>query len=483
MTRNRVYFDLGNRCEELFRSWVSLYRISLFAGLLLVLQSCSSSNQTETTAYQSYYDYVNAKAALPDFNCKLFWSPDSSGPRLDVYVSVKESRLRYNRDSNSFSASYTCLVRLSGNVTLSKEIDRKVVLSAYPGPDQNSYDAFFISIPINVGEHSVQISVTDNESKQRASKSYSIEIPEIFGRPIVLGDIMFLARYDSLGQGKKITPFILSNVGFLSDTLKFFTVISSKNYSRSSLFFYVYRLLSKEPNVPAFNVQMSAYQPMSYNPCGEDIDTILVYQHSAISSFNEGISFVFGSVPNEPPGNFLLKVLAKDDSNNSAIATLKFQVHGKNFPAVSDNLRDMVSSLSYIAATSEIKKITAGRSDSSMGANLITFWKEHGGLAKMAQYYQRVGLANQLFTSCIEGWRTPMGMYYIVCGAPDNVESEGEWDERWNYYQSSNQNSMTIVFRLAQETLNIEDRFYRTEQVYSNADLWDYYVNQWRTPY
>ncbi len=177
MTRNRICFEPGNRCLELFRSWQSLYHISLFAGLSLILQGCSSSNQTETTAYQSYYDYVNAKAALPDFDCKLFWSPDSSGPRLDVYVSVKESRLRYDRDSNSFSASYTCLVRLSGNVTLSKEIDRRVVLSAYPRTDQNSYDAFFVSIPINAGEHSVQISVTDNESKQRASKSYSLEDP------------------------------------------------------------------------------------------------------------------------------------------------------------------------------------------------------------------------------------------------------------------------------------------------------------------
>lgn len=69
---------------------------------------------------------------------------------------------------------------------------------------------------------------------------------------------MLLARYDSVGQGMKITPFILTNVGLLSDTLKFFTMISSKNYSRDSLFFYVYRLVSKEPGIPGFNAQMSA---------------------------------------------------------------------------------------------------------------------------------------------------------------------------------------------------------------------------------
>jgi len=420
---------------------------------------------------------------LPDFDAQLFWSPDSSGQRLDVYVSVRESKLRFDKDSNSFVASYTSSLHLSGNVQLSKEVDRKIVLGSYPKADENSYDAFLVSFPINEGEHTIQIAVTDNESKTKFSKSYKITIPEIYDKSLLLSGIMFLARYDTSGQSRKITPFILSNVGLLSDTLKFFTVLTSRKPSNDSLFFYVYKIQSREPTTPTFNVQRSAYQPLAYNPCENNIDTILVYKYSTASSFREGTSFVFGNVPKPPPGNFLLKVIVKDDSNNTSSSTLKFQVHDKNFPQVSNNLSVMVSSLIYIAATNEITKIIAGRTDSSIKANLIEFWKSHGGLAKMVQYYQRVSQANQFFTSCIEGWKTPMGMYYIVIGAPDNVECEGEWNERWTYYQSSTQASMTVVFRLANETLNVEDRFYRIEQVITNVDLWDYYVNQWRTAY
>ncbi len=449
------------------------------------LSGCSSSSQTETTPYQCYYDYVNAKGALPEFEDKLFWSPDSSGQRLDVYVSVKESRLKYNRDSNSFVGSYSCTIRLSGKdgLPLSKEVDRKIVLDSYPKSGQNSYDAFLVSFPVGSGERNVEISVTDNESKARSLKNYSITVPELDDKPLVLSDILLLARYDSVGQGKKITPFILSNVGLLSDTLKFFTVLSSKDDSDDSLFFYVYRLRNKGFNVPTFNVQMSAYQPMPGNPCGSYSDSNLVYRNAESSFLKRGFSFVFGSLPKPPQGNFLLRVVVKNPSGDSAITTLNFQVHDKNFPQVSDNLVAMVNSMNYIAATSEIEKIVAVKTDSSIKSNLIDFWKAHGGLAKMAKYYQRVSEANQLFTSCVEGWRTPMGMYYIVCGAPDDVECEGVWDERWNYYQSSTQTSMTVIFRLAQETINIDDRFYGIEQVYSNADLWGYYVNQWRVPY
>lgn len=250
-----------------------------------------------------------------------------------------------------------------------------------------------------------------------------------------------------------------------------------------SAFFYVYKLQSKEPNIPTFNVQMSAYQPLSYSPCGVDVDTILIYRCSYAKSVAKGISLLFGNVPKPPPGNYLLRVVVGKESGTYAISTLKFQVHAKTFPDVINDLRLMVSSLNYIAASNEIKEIISAKSDSSVRENLIQFWKEHGGLDKMSQYYQRVSQANRFFSSCIDGWRTPMGMYYIVCGAPDNVECNGEWEERWSYYQSSTQISMTVVFRLAQETINIDERFYRIEQVYSNADLWGYYVNRWRTPY
>lgn len=448
------------------------------------LFGCSSSNQTESTPlYQCYYDYVNIRGALPDFDAQLIWSPDSSGQRLDVYVSVREAKLRFDREGTSFVAAYTCSLHLSGQIPLSREMDRKIVRDSYPTSEQNSYDAFLVSFPVSGGEHTLQISITDDESRAKSVRAYTISIPEIFSKPLVLSGIMFLARYDTSGGTRRITPFILSNAGLLPDTLRFFTVLSSKRSSDDSLSFDVYKIQSKETNMHTFNDQMNVYQPLAYNPCENDIDTILVYKHSMASGFKEGISFVFGNIPKPPPGNYLLTVEVKDDSVNSSVSTLQFQVHNKDFPDVSNNLGAMVSSLNYIAAINEVKNIVAGRTDSSIKANLIGFWKEHGGLAKMAQYYQRVSQANQFFTSCLEGWRTPMGMYYIVCGSPDNVDCEGEWDEKWTYYQSSTQASMAIDFRLANETLNIEDRFYRVQQVNSNADLWDYYVNQWRTPY
>ncbi len=466
-------------------SKVVLYFLIAVSSLQPFLSSCSSSNETETPANECYYDFVSTRAALPAFENKMFWSPDSSGPRLDIYVSVRESRLRFNKDSNLFVASYSCTVRLSGSgdTPISKEVDRKVVLQDYPRAEEQFYDAFIVSLPTGSGKHDVQITVTDNESAARSTRRYTEDIPQVADKPILLSDVMFLARFDTAGQGRRITPFIPSNVGLLSDTLRFFSILSSRMSSSDSVTYSVYGLRSSKPILPAFNMQVLSNQATGLNPCSSDIDTILLYRHEVNLVTKKGISSFIGEVPKPPTGNYLLRLVVKDSSGEVSSAMRAFEVHDRGFPQVSDNLSTMVGSLNYIANPGEVKKIVAEKSDSSVKANLIEFWKDHGGLGKMVQYYARVAQSNQLFTDCVEGWKTPMGMFFIVCGAPDNVECEGIWNERWSYYQSSGQASMSVSFRLAEDTPNIEDRFYGVEQIYSTADLWSYYVNQWRVPY
>ncbi len=452
--------------------------VFLFAG-------CSSSSQTETYVYQCFYDYMTSKASLPEFDARLFWSPDSTIQRLDIYISVREARLKYSKDSNSYRASYSSVVRLleKDKPPITKEVDRTVRRRTYPGTNDNSYDAFLLSFDLISGEYSVELSVTDNDSKAKSLRIYRKNIPDISRDRLDLSDVMLLARYDSLGQGRRITPFILSNAGLLPDTLRFFTAVSSKKSSVDSIFFDLYRLQGRWDITPNYYMMSSLRPVAGTDPCVENVDTILVYHHSASRSVGEGYSFLFGSVPKPPPGSYLLKVVANDEMNNTAVVTLPFQVHNLHFPDVSDDLGTMVKALNYIASSFEIRRITEVKTDSAVKSNLLEFWKQHGGYDKMAQYYQRIAQANRLFTNCTEGWKTPMGMIYVVCGEPDNVDCEGIWDETWSYIQTSSQSSMTIVFRLTRETDNPEERYYGIEGIYSNADLWSYYVNQWRNSY
>lgn len=468
----------------------------LFVLAVFLLCGCSAGDQTGANAYQCFYDYAISKASQPTFDARLFWSPDSSsqtgsatGNRLDVYVSVKKSRLNYEKQGSSYRASYVCVIRLIRNDEnpVTKEIDRTIMENTYPGSNNNSYDAFLQSFAITSGKYRVEVSVGDEEAKWKTIRVYHVDIPETSGTNSVMGNILILARYDSTGNGRKITPFILSNVGLLPDTINFFTVVASKQSSLDSVFFFLYTLHRHGYNTINMNLGAYVNQQMGYDPCSHETDTVLIYNYSALVRLNKGYAFIFGAIPKPPIGNYLLKILARPEltSGNGANDTLSskyyFHVYNQDFPDITDNPMEMVNSLNYIATINEIKKIVDVKTDSAIKTNLLNFWKDHGGYDKMARYYQTVGEANRFFTNnCIEGWRTPMGMFYIVCGPPDNVDCEGTWNERWSYIQSSSQNSMTIAFRLAKDTQDIDNRFYWVDNVYSTADLWDYYVAKWR---
>jgi len=463
---------------------LNVFKATSFSLLLaVVLAGCSASNQTGGSIYsQCFYDYAISRTNLPEFDARVFCSPDSSGARLDVYVSVKLSRLNFQKDSSTYHASYISTVRIrrEDETPLSREIDRTVTRNSYPGANDNSYDAFLVSFNVGSGKYSVDISIDDEQSRVRAFRTFTTDVPLVAGRKLVLSDILLLARYDSLGESHKITPFILSNVGLLSDTVKFFTVLLSEKSSTDSVFFSLYKLQNPQENSAYLGPQMLTSRVWSADPCSSVRDSTLVYTSKFATALREGQAFIFGEIPKPPRGNYLLKVVARDPEEDTASSTMEFRVRNEHFPEISDDLADMVGSLNYIAYGNEIKKIIDVKSDSAVKANLLEFWKDHGGFEKMARYYQRVGQANRLFGGCIDGWRTPMGMFFIVCGAPDNVECQGIWDERWTYVQASTQNSMMIVFRLVRETTNISDRFYKVDGIYSNADIWNYYVNEWR---
>ncbi len=456
---------------------------SLTLALGILIEGCGASRQSEGYSYECFYDYVVSRSGFPAFETSLFYSPDTSGQRLIVYISVRESRLKFEREGDSYRASYSVLVKLLKKdlEPVVKETSRTILRSSYLGSG-GAYDAFFLPFDVGSGEYTAEVTVTDEASKQAVTHTFQKTVPEISPEALSLSDILLLARQNKVDETMKITPFILSNAGLLPDTISIFTASMSPYSSADSISFSLYRLRGRSDRLPDMGAQFRMNRPVEFDPCGERKDTTLVYSYWSSANVDKGYSFIFGSIPKPPPGNYLLKVLVKDETNHTAVSFLRFRVYNHDFPEVSDDIHEMVNSLNYIATAREMKDIVRIKTDSSVKANLLEFWKEHGGYHKMAEYYQRVSQANRLFTNCIEGWKTPMGLFYIVCGQPDAVQCRA-WNEWWAYNVSSAHGSMVVVFKLTNASADIDDRVYGVESVYSNGDLWSYYLNRWRTSY
>ncbi len=451
----------------------------------LLFEGCGSSDETASNANLCYYYYVIAKSSLPEFDSNLFYTADSLGQRLDIYVSLKESRLKFEKFSGGYRASYIAGVRLirDGEPPVVKEIRRVVDEAAFPTASDSSYDAFLVSLRVTPGKYAVEIEVVDEASGQKTSRVYDKIIPDVSGQSMSMSDILLLASYDTVGYGRRIRPFFLSNAGLLSDTLRFFTVLSSSVSSRDSIYLKVFKLEMHE-RLPSGYISpgFSGGGP-NLDPCRAGVDSMLVYSYPLRAALDPGSCYIFGGVPKPLPGNYVLEVVVENKDRNWVSALLPFRIRGKNFPDVTDDLRDMVNSLNYIASRGELQEMVAVKNDSAVKANLLKFWSDFGGYSKMAEYYRRVSRANMYFSTCIDGWKTPMGMMYIVCGPPDYVECRGLYTERWMYVQTSTNNRVVVDYRLSRDTPNPGDRYYGIENIYSSLDFWSYYVSRWRSPY
>ena len=111
-----------------------------------------------------------------------------------------------------------------------------------------------------------------------------------------------------------------------------------------------------------------------------------------------------------------------------------------------DDLNDAIEQLKYIASRKEYKKLK--KSDNSKKFEVFKqFWKRRDPTPgtevneAMDEHYARVEYANQNFSVMQrKGWRTDMGMVYIILGPPDDIErnhypiDSRPW-ERWYYYR------------------------------------------------
>ena len=104
-----------------------------------------------------------------------------------------------------------------------------------------------------------------------------------------------------------------------------------------------------------------------------------------------------------------------------------------------------IDQLRYIAKEGEMSPMQDAKTEEEKQAKFLEFWKKRDPNPntprneKMELFYARVDYANRHFSHYREGWRTDMGMIYIIFGPPSDVsrhpfEVDTKPYEVWRYY-------------------------------------------------
>lgn len=194
------------------------------------------------------------------------------------------------------------------------------------------------------------------------------------------------------------------------------------------------------------------------------------------SPFNEAdtvFSITSGStLPTNEIGTYAL--FSEDNEEHSSF----FRVENPSFPKIA-TLDDLVQTSVYLWTREEQKKLLDSDDPKK---TFDRFWLNNTNSPQRAgktisAYFNRVKEANERFTSFKEGWKTDMGMIYIIFGAPDKAFKTNDGIQ-WVYKKTYELPSFIFTFYPNDKFFTSE--YYELERDIQYQNIWFRAVELWR---
>ncbi|MEC9448394.1 MAG: GWxTD domain-containing protein [Candidatus Neomarinimicrobiota bacterium] len=109
------------------------------------------------------------------------------------------------------------------------------------------------------------------------------------------------------------------------------------------------------------------------------------------------------------------------------------------------NISQAIQNMRYILDDDEWKKLSKAKSDEQERL-FIEYWLSRDPTPEtkenelMDEYFSRINYSNVNFKTYTDGWKSDMGMIYVLFGPPDDLEVYNDplsrmYQQRWHYYR------------------------------------------------
>ncbi|MFN3135916.1 MAG: GWxTD domain-containing protein [Candidatus Kryptonium sp.] len=396
--------------------------------ILLILAGSVVYSQVETSSPRSY--------AMPQFYFNaLNFAGDmtQSESRVDIYVQVPYEYLQFMKEGDRYVASYEVNVRITtpkGKHVVEKVWTQKVIADNF---DQTISRAFwdisqaFLNLPF--GEYKISVQVIDIDTKRGLKKEGTISVRNFAQRPITISDLMMVSSVRVEDGVKIIVPNVLNTISTSGDKsfYLFFEVYNNTNITDSVNIIYKIDKIKKRKRE----------QEVSFT--GTVKEFIKPGKNSIIFKISD---------PKIGFGDYIISVEARMSSNRDyySVNQRGFVVRWHEIPELITDLDKAIEQLVYIAKPEELDYIKSAQDDAEKERRFLEFWRKKDPTPNtvknelMEEYYSRVKYANEHFGHYLEGWKTDMGMVYIIFGPPSSVDRHpfdinAKPYEIWYYYE------------------------------------------------
>ncbi len=405
---------------------------------------------------------------------------DSSSSRLDVYVQTRYSRLHFEQNNELFKGSYTVsfIVRdLNESVVRSTDVERSLVARSYGETVSSRRDAFLQTFSLSPGMYVLDIVIVDNASGLRRRHRRNVEAKNFSNGNSCASDYLLFESVQSDQRGVSLTPMFPSELSFARDSIGMFQEVYNLQRGDTVRLHLSYACPRREGlSIPV--LQSTPYLLLSPN-CIRPADSTYYSNDSVFIAGTNGTMQIFQYFPKPAMGvSSITRTTyhSRNGTSDSSVNTMKTSIYPSTFPRYS-GVDEEIAALSTIARGEEVDSMRTGSLPIERRIRITTFWEKHGGVIRQKEFDDRVREANELFSSCVEGWKTPMGITYIICGPPDYVECPGFGNEIW-YYDLGGNRAVSVPFRL--NLKNEFGKYYEIIPFSVNQYLWQQFVDRWR---
>jgi len=368
-----------------------------------------------------------------DIDAISFSSTGSARSRVDVFVRVPYEQLGFVQSENMYLASYEITVGIydsSGRLYTEKVWTEQVKTSSFEeSVSPESYSLTQQIFEVVPGKYSLITIVRDAEIKNPRRFSREIEVPDLSSPSFALSGLMLVSRLSLQDEKKIIVPNVSPNVGLLPEG------------------FYVFFEAYNRESLDSVRIVAEILDERGQSVSREES------LHRVASGRNQ----MFLKIDNSrlSMGDYVLHVHAyrvEQPLTGKSLATTAraFVVRWHGMPLNLKDLDAAIQQLQYIASSTEMERMQESLTEVEKRRLFIEFWTKKDPNPntprneEMESYYAKVEYANKHFRHYIEGWRTDMGMVYIIFGAPNNVDRhpfdiDAKPYEVWSYYDLNHQ--------------------------------------------
>lgn len=362
------------------------------------------------------------------FDVSTMASPsDSTKSRVHIYVKITFDEVQFVRSDSGYSAAYevTVVVLDQGRDQVAGKVWRdEMTTEVYERTSsRNDFRTSYAGFDIAPGEYTLTIGVTDLETRERRQVTQPLKVRDFRAPSLALSEVTFasVVESDSLGL-RSIRPDVSDNtIGVGRQLYACFEIYSRQPRRSVTISYRVLNARNKVALARAYSRPLSAWRTLEFFPLYPDS---LAY------------------------GKYTLRLEVAADGLSDQVEKM-FNVRWSGLPATVSDLDMAIEQVKYIAEKNEYDDLRKTPAEKRLN-EFIRFWKRRDPTPgteeneAMDEHYRRVEYANERFTVFREGWRTDMGMVYIILGPPNDIERHpypaGDKPyEIWYYYRINRQ--------------------------------------------